>query len=338
MLSWVVPRWVMAKREVWGGFGKSFEYIPRCLELVSSVFGCLEVQYKEYEGAIAMISSSDEQRKDSGGDGEVPAPIGKHGDGHTKQLAYYELNLGLNHVSRRWATTVQRTACCLVSIPGGADGPGGVLVGGEDYVEYVHEGMSPPPPPNATNRFKGNWGMGKKVGRRMMCALPRREHRPPTKGVLITCMTVLNQKKNNFFALAQTELGDVYKITLSLPKGKGGDDSGSTTVISIMACLLDTLPVGNGLNVSKLAYLFVPAEFGDHHLYQFDAIDIEDDGITCSLTTTVGAYLNPDVADEDVFYSTSENVSLFTPTFRPTLLKNLHKVCVLNSLAPVTSV
>jgi splicing factor 3B subunit 3 len=279
------------------------------------IFGCLEVQYEDHEETV---------------DGRVPVLVGTNGDGYTKQLAYYELDLGLNHVCRRWATTVSRTACCLASIPGGANGPGGVLVGGEDYVEYVHEGMSHLP--TGGNRVEG------KKASRMMCALPRREHHPPNKGVLITSMTVLKQKKNKFFALAQTELGDVYKITLGLHKGKGGNDSGRTTVLSVVTCLLDTLPVGNCLNISKLALLFIPSEFGDHFLYQFDAIDIEDDAVKCSSTTTLAAYLNSDVVNENSFYSMSETVSSFAPTFRPTMLKNLHKVCVLDSLAPVTSV
>lgn len=279
------------------------------------IFGCLEVQYEDHEETV---------------DGGVSVPVGKNGDGYTKQLAYYELDLGLNHVCRRWATTVSRTACCLASIPGGANGPGGVLVGGEDYVEYVHEGMSHLP--TGGNRVEG------KKASRMMCALPRREHHPPNKGMLITSMTVLKQKKNKFFALAQTELGDVYKITLSLHKGKGGNDSGRTTVLSVVTCLLDTLPVGNCLNISKLALLFIPSEFGDHFLYQFDAIDIEDDAVKCSSTTTLAAYLASDVVNENSFYSMSETVSSFAPTFRPTMLKNLHKVCVLDSLAPVTSV
>ena len=60
-------------------------------------------------------------------------------------MAYYELDLGLNHVSRRFATPAHRSACCLAGLPGGEDGgPGGVLVGGEDWVEYLHEDMPQP--------------------------------------------------------------------------------------------------------------------------------------------------------------------------------------------------
>ena len=122
-----------------------------------------------------------------------------------KQLAYYELDLGLNHVSRRWATTAHRTACCLVACPGGADGPGGVLVGGEDYIEYIHE-----------NLVVKAVDTDEKSLDRIICTFPRRELHPPEKGVLITTITVHKQKKNKFFALAQNELGDAFKVTLQM--------------------------------------------------------------------------------------------------------------------------
>ena len=306
------------------------------------IFASLEVQYEEYEDMVLNEKERKKKKKhsneeenenimnddDEEEDNNVPI-IGQYGDGYTKQLAYYELDLGLNHVSRRWATTVHRTACCLAAIPGGADGPSGVLVGGENYIEYLHEGMTAPPlPPGGGNN-------NNKKPKRMICAIPRRELHPNSKGILIQTITVLKQKKNKFFALAQSELGDVYKITLHMPK----DDK--TIVSSMTICLLDTLPVGTGMNISKLALLFVPCEFGDHGLYQFDAIDIEENSVKCTSIETIRAFLNnngSEVEEEDEFYSSSEIASSIAPTFGPTLLKNLHKVYTLDSLAPITSV
>ena len=57
----------------------------------------------------------------------------------TKQLTYYELDLGLNHVTRRWTSAVSRKACVLAAVPGGSDGPSGVLVGSEDEISYWDE-------------------------------------------------------------------------------------------------------------------------------------------------------------------------------------------------------
>ena len=102
------------------------------------IFASLEVQYVEVEEMMEQEKRRKEAKSSKDGvddDNVADVPIGNHGDGFTKQLAYYELDLGLNHVSRRWATTVHRTACCLAAIPGGADGPSGVLVGGEDYID-----------------------------------------------------------------------------------------------------------------------------------------------------------------------------------------------------------
>ncbi len=47
---------------------------------------------------------------------------------------------------------------------------------------------------------------------------------------------------------------------------------------------------------------------------------------------------NDVVFNEDEFYSSSKITSSIAPMFRPTMLRNLHRACVLDSLAPVTSV
>ncbi len=307
------------------------------------IFACLEVQYEEYEDMVLAEKKKkkeeeEEETKSNNDEKEEGGSIGlgQPGDGYTKQLAYYELDLGLNHVSRRWATSTHRTACCLAALPGGADGPGGVLVGGENYIEYLHEGMAAPPrppSPNATNGG-GDGANGNAISqpKRMICAIPRREHHPPTKGILITSLSVLKQKKGKFFALAQSELGDVYKVTLALPK------ENKTCVTGMTICVLDTLPVGNSMNISKLALLFVACEFGDHGLYQFDAIDIEGEAVQCTSKDTISAFLTSGREDEDEFYAKRELVARFAPTFRPTVLRNLHKVYTMESLAPVTSV
>ncbi|KAL7443975.1 hypothetical protein ACHAXH_009885 [Discostella pseudostelligera] len=299
------------------------------------IFACLEVQYEEYEDMVLVEKKRKKEEEDedmkNAAKSEVKedVPVGQYGDGYTKQLAYYELDLGLNHVSRRWAVTTHRTACCLAALPGGADGPGGVLVGGENYIEYLHEGMVPPPIPNGDD---GDDGSAKVTPKSMICAVPRRELHPSNKGILITSLSVLKQKKGKFFALAQSELGDIYKVTLTLPK------ENKTCVSGMTICLLDTLPVGNSMNISKLALLFVASEFGDHGLYQFDAIDIEADAIKCTSNDTITALLKSGIQEEDEFYAKCEVVAKFAPTFRPTILRNLHKVFTMESLAPVTSV
>ena len=60
-------------------------------------------------------------------------------------LTYYELDLGLNHVVRKWSEPTDRRANLLVQVPGGQlaaadrfDGPSGVLVCCEDHIIYRH--------------------------------------------------------------------------------------------------------------------------------------------------------------------------------------------------------
>ena len=236
-----------------------------------------------------------------------------------KQLAYYELDLGLNHVSRRWATTTHRTACCLVACPGGADGPGGVLVGGEDYIEYIHESL-----------VVKEVGTDEKSLNRIICAFPRRELHPPDKGVLITTITVHKQKKNKFFALAQNELGDTFKVTLHM------DESDKTKVAGMTVALLDVLPVSNALNISKLGMLFTPAEFGDHALYQFERIELTDAPM-CTSEECKTAFLESNEKDAAAFFNT-ENATRMACKFVPTVLTNLRKVYILDNAAATTQV
>uniref|UniRef100_A0A6S8VTF1 DNA damage-binding protein 1 n=1 Tax=Chaetoceros debilis TaxID=122233 RepID=A0A6S8VTF1_9STRA len=230
-----------------------------------------------------------------------------------KEVAYYELDLGLNHVSRRWATPAHPSACCMTPLHGGVEGPSGVLVGGEDYIEYVHEG--------STSASK------------IICAIPRRELHPPNKGILITKMTVHKQKKSKFFALAQSELGDVYKVSIFL------DPNDKTQVTGMSISLLDTLPVANALNVSKLGMLFVPAEFGDHLLYQFERIDLGEDVPTCTSEQSLEGFKASGVSSDDVYgYFNTANAGKLACKFVPTVLQNLRRVYTMESLAPTTGV
>jgi splicing factor 3B subunit 3 len=54
------------------------------------------------------------------------------------QLVYYELDLGLNHVVRKWSEPVDPTSSLLFQVPGGSDGPSGVLVCGLENITYRH--------------------------------------------------------------------------------------------------------------------------------------------------------------------------------------------------------
>jgi len=259
------------------------------------IFAALELQYHDAEDAESLALHEGEEIE--------------------KQLAYYELDLGLNHVSRRWATAVHRTACCLAAVPGGGDGPSGVLVGGEDWIEYVHE--------TSATSTGGSFD-------RIACAIPRRKLHPKDKGILVTAITLHRQKKSRFFALAQTELGDVYKLTLHLAP----DDKAKVTGMEV--ALLDTLPTANALNVSKLGMLFVAAEFGDHHLYQFDRIELSDSPTTTSDDTVKAYQKSGNIAGSS--FLTTASAAAIAPTFEPTILRNLRSIFAMDNPSPTTGV
>lgn len=61
---------------------------------------------------------------------------------HTTQqtLTFYELDLGLNHVVRKYSEPLEEHGNLLISVPGGNDGPSGVLVCSENYITYKNFG------------------------------------------------------------------------------------------------------------------------------------------------------------------------------------------------------
>jgi splicing factor 3B subunit 3 len=257
------------------------------------IFASLEYQYPDDEDTAA-------------------AAIGNGGmdmvaQGIQKEVAYYELDLGLNHVSRRWASPAHSSACCIVPLHGGADGPSGVLVGGEDWIEYLHEGIST----------------------KIVCAVPRRELHPNDKGVLITQMTVHKHKKSSF-ALAQTELGDVFKVSIRLDPGD------VTKVVGMTISLLDTLPPANALNINKRGMLFAASEFSDHSLYEFERIDVEETAPSSTSEKAMDLFQRSSLSEKDFFQPSkaSEIVCKFTPT----MLQNLRRLYTMQSLAPTTGV
>lgn len=63
-------------------------------------------------------------------------PSGDAAAAAQKHLTYYELDLGLNHVLRKWSDPVDNGANLLIPVPGSGDGPGGVLVCAENFLIY----------------------------------------------------------------------------------------------------------------------------------------------------------------------------------------------------------
>lgn len=168
-----------------------------------------------------------------------------------KHLTFYELDLGLNHVVRKWSEPVDNGANLLVAVPGGGDGPSGVLVCAENFVIYKNQ-QHPD----------------------VRAVIPRRADLPAERGVLIVSAGTLRQK-TMFFFLLQTEYGDIFKVTLDYKDDK---------VSELKIKYFDTIPVTSSMCVLKSGFLFCASEFGNHALYQFQGVGDDEDVESSSAT------------------------------------------------------
>ena len=132
------------------------------------LFACIEMDYGEADSEQAAVVT---------GVGE-------------KTLTLYEMDLGLNHVVRKYCEPIDLTAHMLIAVPGVPDGPGGVLVVCENLLLY------------------------KKVGHpELVCPLPKRNDMPGERGLFVVAHATHKQKEL-FFFLLQSDMGDLYKVQL----------------------------------------------------------------------------------------------------------------------------
>lgn len=174
-------------------------------------FACLEVEYEE---------------ADNDPTGEATAAV-------QQMLTFYELDLGLNHVVRNYSEPLQERANHLIAVPGGSDGPSGVIVCCENWLVYKNLGEQPD----------------------IRVPLPRRgndieyEDRP-----LLVIASASHKTKTMFFFLIQIENGDLFKLTL---------DTDGDIVTNMRMKYFDTVPPANVMCILKTGFLFVASEFGD---------------------------------------------------------------------------
>ncbi|MCJ1285799.1 pre-mRNA-splicing factor rse1 [Xylographa opegraphella] len=180
-------------------------------------------------------------------------PTGEAFETIEKSLVYYELDLGLNHVVRKWSDPVDRTATMLFQVPGGADGPSGVLVCGLDNITYRHSNQ---------DAFR--------------VAIPRRRgatENPERKRSIVS--GVMHKMRGAFFFLLQSEDGDLFKVTLDMVEDENGQATGEVKKLKIK--YFDTVPIASSLCILKSGFLFVASETGDHQFYQFEKLGDDDD-------------------------------------------------------------
>ncbi|KDQ21634.1 hypothetical protein BOTBODRAFT_26066 [Botryobasidium botryosum FD-172 SS1] len=226
-------------------------------------------------------------------------PTGEAFNNAEKMLTFYELDLGLNHVVRKWSEPTDPRANMLVQVPGGQsatsdrfDGPSGVLVCCEDHIIYRH--MDVP---------------------QHRVPIPRRKQQvgDSSRGLIIVA-SVMHKMKGAFFFLLQSEEGDLYKVTIEHEEEE---------VRALKIKYFDTVPVASSLCILKSGFLFVASEFGNHYLYQFQKLGDDDDEPEFSSAS----YPSFGMADP--------SLALPPALFRPRPLENLVLADELESLDPI---
>ena len=221
-------------------------------------------------------------------------PTGQAFEDVEKTLVYYELDLGLNHVVRKWSDTVDRTATLLLQVPGGADGPSGVLVCGLGNITYRHSNQDP-----------------------FRVPIPRRRgatENPERKRIIIS--GVMHKMRGAFFFLMQTDDGDMFKVTMDMVEDEAGQATGEVRRLKIK--YFDTVPVAANLCILKSGFLFVASETGNHHFYQFEKLGDDDE----------------ETEFESDSFSTDINEALEPVYFHPRAAENVNLVESIDSMNP----
>ncbi|CAG8401915.1 unnamed protein product [Penicillium salamii] len=212
-------------------------------------------------------------------------PTGQAYEELEKVLVYYELDLGLNHVVRKWTDPVDRTASILFQVPGGADGPSGVLVCAQDNITYRH---------NNQDAFR--------------VPIPRRSgptENPERKRSIVS--GTMHKMRGDFFYLLQSDDGDLFKLTLEMAEDDNGQPTGEVKALKIK--YFDTVPVATHLHILRSGFLYVASEGGNHNLYQFEKLGDDDEEIEFSSDSFSA---DPTVPSAPIYFHPrgAENVTL----------------------------
>lgn len=172
-----------------------------------------------------------------------------------KSLTYYTVDLGLNHVVKSWSDPVDYTANKIFGVPGGADGPSGVVVCADGRVYYKHE------------KYES-----------LSVPIPRRSgplEDPERSRVIVGGCLFLHRARHEFFFLLQTEDGDMFKLTMEM----GVDERGRKTLepVALYIKYFDTFPVARNILLIRKGYIYIAAERGPSKLYHVDNLGDDAD-------------------------------------------------------------
>ncbi len=175
----------------------------------------------------------------------------------SRVLTQYVLDMGLNHIVRKSSHPVNPAAHKLCSVPGGSDGPSGVVVCSPGQITWT----SCPPDERTPVR-------------EVTVAFPTRDG---AMGDSMVVAWAAHRHRSKFFLLLQVEEGDVFKLTLTVDTAAAG---GGSVVTKASLLYFDTLVPSSALCVLRNGFLFCAG--GDSRLYQFAAMGDDADVTTHS--------------------------------------------------------
>lgn len=167
-----------------------------------------------------------------------------------KLLVYYELDLGLNHVVRKYAAEVGDSTYRMLAVPGGSEGPAGVLLIEDGKVVYRNilteeEGSSLNP--MSAGRGSGSPEESELGAFRMHAILPHRNDANSRDSMIVA--SAIHKYNSRFFYILCTDSGDLLKCSVSWDAENG--------VKSLTLRYFDSLPgPASSMVILRAGYLF----------------------------------------------------------------------------------
>lgn len=234
-------------------------------------------------------------------------------------LAYYELDLGLNHVVRKFAAPVHDDSFLLLPVPGASSGPGGVLICSPGVVTYRHLTEEDEHGNLLARESDGDLDLSSARPKRIEAHLPFRESDADHAQRMVVCGTLIKHKSKRstvFFFMLCTELGDLIRVELLWNEDQGASELRMAYFDTLSAPPLD-------IRILRSGFLFAMMEGGDSQFLFFNRSDVPEDnpcgGFSSSLDeqTTKGEQKNPRIAftprDKLTYLTLTELVPSFAP-------------------------
>eukprot|EP00960_Hanusia_phi_P004012 117927-Hanusia_phi.AAC.2 len=204
----------------------------------------------------------------------------------SKRVCFYEIDAGSNTMEVRYNDFIDNSSNLLIPVFNQLSGLFGVLICAENKIAL----KSP-------------------VTDEVVLLIPRRNMLALEQSLMITSYVLMGIQDDMSIFFAQNDIGDLYKITVSLRE----------SVESVLGIeYLDTLPVAQSMIIVRDQYLMLCSEFGNHMLLSFSALEISQVISTIELSTVQ-----------------FDDESIDIPNFLPHNLQYFRVVEEVESLSPV---